>query len=211
MPSPEFDLYLVTDRRQTGGRRLLEVVEQALVGGVKAVQLREKDLSGGDLFHLANALKELCGRYAAALFINDRIDIALAVDAEGVQLGGESMPIAAARELVGEKKFIGASVHSQTEAEAAERAGADFVVFGPVYFTPSKASYGAPQGLEPLEKLVAKISLPVYAIGGINAKNAAAVLKTGARGVALISAVISAAEPAAAATEILYRLKIGHE
>ncbi|HTM06987.1 MAG TPA: thiamine phosphate synthase [Verrucomicrobiae bacterium] len=211
MPSPQFDLYLVTDRRQTGGRPLLEVVERALLGGVKAVQLREKDLTGVDLFRLAEALKNLCLRHAAALFINDRVDVALAVDAEGVQLGGESMPIAAARELVGEKRFIGASVHSPAEAEAAERSGADFLVFGPVYFTPSKAGYGVPQGLERLQKLVEKISVPVYAIGGINSGNAAFVRKTGACGVALISAVMSAPDPAAAAMQILHSLKIGYE
>ena len=206
-PSPEFDLYLITDRQQTRRRELLWVVEQALAGGVKAVQLREKDLSGRELYALAEKLKALCARCDAGLFINDRLDIALAVDADGVQLGSGSMPVGAARELVGDKKLIGASTHSMKEALEAERAGADFILFGPVYFTPSKAAHGKPQGLGRLKEVVEKISLPVYAIGGVKPENIAEVKRTGARGVALISAVMSAEEPLAASQEILRRLK----
>jgi thiamine-phosphate pyrophosphorylase len=205
--SPDFDLYLVTDRRQTHGGDLLAVVEQALAGGVNAIQLREKDLGGKELFSLAEKTKALCARHGASLFINDRIDVALAVDADGVQLGIGSMPIDAARQILGERKLIGVSIHSAKEGLAAERAGADFVLFGPVYFTPSKAAYGNPQGLERLQGVVEKISLPVYAIGGIKPENVAAIKKTGARGAALISAVMSAEAPRAAAKELLRLLK----
>ena len=205
--SPDFDLYLITDRRQTRGRELLEVVEQALDGGVRAVQLREKDLAGKELFLLAENTKSLCARYRAQFFINERIDIALAVDADGVQLGSGAIPIDAGRKLLGESKLIGASTHSIKEALAAEQAGADFILFGPVYFTPSKAAYGKPQGLELLKEVVEKISLSVYAIGGVKPENIAAVKKTGARGVALISAVMSAEEPQAASRELLRLLK----
>jgi thiamine-phosphate pyrophosphorylase len=205
--SPDFDLYLVTDRGQTCGRDLLAVIEQALLGGVRAVQLREKDLGGKELFSLAEKTKTLCARYGASLFINDRIDVALAVDADGVQLGSGSIPIAAARQILGDRKLIGASIHSAEEGLAAERAGADFVLFGPVYFTPSKAAYGNPQGLERLQEAVEKISLPVYAIGGVKAKNVAAIKKTGARGAALISAVMSAEEPSSVSRELLHLLK----
>lgn len=207
MPRPDFDLYLVTDRRLTGGRELVDVVEQALIGGVQAVQLREKDLGGAELFHLAQTLKDVCARRRAQLFINDRIDVALAVDADGVQLAGASMPIGAARELLGENKLIGASIHSLHEAQQAVRDGADFVLFGPVYFTPSKAAYGAPQGIDRLKEVVEKISIPVYAIGGITAENVEEIKKIGARGVALIAAVMSARDPAAAARAIVSRLK----
>jgi len=207
VPRPDFDLYLVTDRRLTGGRELVDVVEQALIGGVQAVQLREKDLGGAELFHLAQTLKDVCARRRARLFINDRIDIALAVDADGVQLAGASMPIGAARELLGENKLIGASIHSLHEAQQAVRDGADFVLFGPVYFTPSKAAYGAPQGIDRLKEVVEKISIPVYAIGGITAENVEEIKKIGARGVALIAAVMSARDPAAAARAIVSRLK----
>jgi thiamine-phosphate pyrophosphorylase len=205
--SVDFDLYLITDRRQTRGRELLTIIEQALAGGVRAVQLREKDLPGKELFLLAENTKALCARYRAQLFINDRIDVALAVDADGVQLGNDAIPIDAARELLGESKLIGASTHSLKEGLAAEQAGADFILFGPVYFTPSKAAYGKPQGLESLKEVVEKISLPVYAIGGVNPENTAAVKKTGARGVAVISAVMSAEKPGTASTEILRLLK----
>ncbi len=205
--SPKFDLYLVTDRHQTRGRDLLWVLEQALVGGVRAVQLREKDLGGRELFFLAEKLKTLCDRYHASLFINDRVDVVLAVDADGVQLGSVSMPTQAVRELLGEKKLIGVSTHSLKEAQDAERTGVDFLLFGPVYFTLSKAAYGKPQGANRLKEVVEKISLPVYAIGGIKPETIADVKATGARGVALISAVLTAMEPHTVAQEILRLLK----
>ena len=203
----DFELYLVTDRNQTGGRDLLWILEQALDGGVKAVQLREKDLSGRDLFSLAETAQRLCQRYDAALFINDRVDVAMAVDAAGVQLSKLSLPVVTARSLLGTQKIIGVSTHSLQEAREAERAGADFVLFGPVYFTPSKAAYGAPQGLRALKTIVANISLPVYAIGGIKPENIDATRKLGVRGVALISAIASAANPKAAAETMLRQLR----
>ena len=186
---------------------MLAVIEQALLGGVRAIQLREKDLGGKALFSLAEKTTTLCARHGASLFINDRIDVALAVDADGVQLGSGSLPVDAARKLMGDKRVIGASTHSMKEALAAEEAGADFILFGPVYFTLSKTAYGNPQGLERLQEAVEKISLPVYAIGGIKPENVAAIKKTGARGIAAISAVMSAEEPAAATRELLRLLK----
>jgi len=207
VPIVDFDLYLVTDRTQTRGRDLLAVLEQTLQGGVRAVQLREKDLSASELFVLAEKTRKLCQRYDALLFVNDRVDVALAVEADGVQLGAASIPIEAARELLGPRKIIGASTHSLGEANEAVQHGADFILFGPVYFTPSKASYGSPQGLEALKKIVEKISLPVYAIGGIKLDNIEDVRRTGVRGVALISAVMSAKNPAEATQNILSQLR----
>ena len=206
MRSPNFDLYLVTDRNQTGGRDLLWVLERALEGGVRAVQLREKDLGGRELFVLAEKTKRLCERYQANLFVNDRVDVALGVDADGVHLGGDSMPVRAARELLGAEKLIGVSTHSINEASEAEREKADFILFGPVYFTASKAAYGEPQGLGRLKKVVEKISLPVYAIGGVKVGNIAEVKETGVRGIALISAVLSASDPRVATRRILETL-----
>jgi thiamine-phosphate pyrophosphorylase len=201
--SPKFDLYLVSDRRQTGTRDLLWVLEQALDGGVKGIQLREKDLGGRELFDLAEKVKALCVDRQASLFINDRVDVALAVDADGIHLGGASIPIEAARVLVGTDKLIGVSTHSMREAEEAERAGADFLLFGPIYFTPSKADYGEPQGLARLKEVVKKISIPVYAIGGIKVGNIVDMKEAGVRGVALISAIMSSADPCRATQEIL--------
>jgi len=203
VPTPDFDLYLVTDRGMTQGRDLLWVLQQALDGGVKGIQLREKDLVGRELFFLAEAARKLTQRYHALLLINDRIDIALAMDADGVHLSTASIPIETARALLGRQRLLGASTHSLEEAQEAERSGADFVVFGPVYFTPSKASYGSPQGLAALKKVVEKLSLPIYAIGGIKPENIADTRRTGVRGVALISAVMSAADPENATKEIL--------
>lgn len=203
MPQPDFDLYLITDRKLTGGRDLLAVLEQALDGGVKAIQLREKDLSGKELFALAERLAKLCQRYQAKLFINDRVDVALAVGAAGVHLGETSMPVAEVRALLGAQRSIGVSTHSLAGAMKAQQEGADFVVFGPVFFTPSKAGYGAPQGLAELQKIVANISLAVYAIGGVKADNLMELKRAGCRGAALISAIMSAADSKQAAQEIL--------
>ena len=203
MPTVDFDLYLVTDRTQTQGRDLLWVLEQALEGGVKAVQLREKDLSGKELFALAEKVRKLCQRFNALLFINDRVDIASAIEADGVQLGTASIPIETARALLGPQKIIGASTHSLHEANTAAQSGADFILFGPVYLTPSKAGYGAPQGLAALKKIVEKISSRVYAIGGVKPENIEDVRLTGVRGVALISAVLGAGNPKEATQDIL--------
>lgn len=207
MPVPDFDLYLVTDRTQTQGRDFFWVLEQALAGGVKAVQLREKNLSGKELFEFAEKSNALCFRYHAQLFINDRIDVALAVDAAGVQLGKTSIPVESARALLGPEKSIGFSAHSLEEAQQAKQSGADFILFGPVYFTPSKAGYGLAQGVTVLEEIVAKISLPVYAIGGIKRESIAELRRAGIRGVALISAVVSAADPKNAVRTLLGSLK----
>ena len=206
MPQPNFDLYLVTDRKLTQGRDLCAVVEHALDGGVRAIQLREKDLGGNEIFELADKISVLCQRYNAQLFINDRIDVALAVDAAGVQLGKTSLPIETARALLGAEKSIGYSAHTREEAAVAAQDGADFLLFGPVYFTPSKAPYGAPQGLTVLREIVDNVAVPVYAIGGIKTENLAATIDSGVRGVALISAVMSAADPVRAAQSILRML-----
>jgi thiamine-phosphate pyrophosphorylase len=202
VPEPGFELYLISDRRQTRGRDLLWVIEQALAGGVKAVQLREKDLGGGELFRLAEHARRLCERYNAALFINDRVDVALGVDAAGVQLGTASLPIEVARSILGGGKLIGASIHSLAEGQRAQQSGADFVLFGPVYHTPSKAMFGPPQGLAALGTITKSLAVPVYAIGGISSDNVAAVRRHGAHGIALISAIMSAETPQAAAANL---------
>ena len=200
----DFRLYFVTDRRQTAGRPLYDVVQAALDGGVRAVQLREKDLEGGELYRLAARLRDLTARYAARLLINDRLDVALAAGADGVHLGQTSLPVSTARQLLGPGKLIGVSTHSPDEITAAQ--GADFVVFGPVYFTPSKADYGQPQGLARLRQAARHSPVPVFAIGGIQADRIAAVRRAGAHGIALISALSAAAEPSRAAHELLTRL-----
>lgn len=204
--SLDFRLYFVTDRTQTAGRPLTDVVHAALDGGVRAVQLREKDLAGAELYHLAEQLRTLTLPYQARLLVNDRIDVALAVEADGVHLGQTSFPVAAARMLLGPDKLICVSTHSTAEISAAT--GADFVVFGPVYFTPSKAPYGEPQGKERLRQAVKHSSVPVFAIGGIKEERIAEVQAAGAYGVAVISALSIAADPSQAARALLARLGI---
>jgi thiamine-phosphate pyrophosphorylase len=199
----DFSLYLITDRNGTGGRPLEAVVEAALEGGVRAVQLREKDLSGGELYRLALALRRITARFRAQLFVNERVDIALAVDADGVHLGEAGLPVERARLLLGKKRLVGRSCHDLDGALAACRAGADFITYGPVFTTPSKAGMGDPVGLQRLAEAVRSVPLPVFALGGINRENVRATLATGAHGVAMISAIMADAEPSAAAADLL--------
>ena len=196
----DFPLYLITDRKQVAnGHTLYTAVEAALQGGVKAVQLREKDLSPDALLPLAKELRALTIRYGALLFINDNIDIALAIKADGVHLGGHSQPTDVIRTKVGRKMLIGVSTHSKAGIESAAKQGADFVTFGPVYATPSKAEYGEPQGLGKLAEACRNSSIPVFALGGITPERATEVKQTGAKGIALISAIIACPAPRKAA------------
>jgi thiamine-phosphate pyrophosphorylase len=208
MPLIDFNLYLITDRKQLPpGRSLVDTVAAALAGGVRAVQLREKDLSAAELYPLARELRALTARYGARLLINDRLDVALAVEADGVHLGGHSLPVAVAREILGPDKLIGVSTHRPEEVTAAQQGGADFVTFGPVFFTPSKAAYGEPVGLGRLREACKAAPLPVFALGGVTLERLPELLAAGSHGVALIAAILVAADPAAAATAILSRLK----
>jgi thiamine-phosphate pyrophosphorylase len=195
LPCIDFCLYLITDRCQTQGRPLVDVVRAALDGGIKVVQLREKDLVSREVYRLALELRELTCEYGSKLFINDRIDIAMAVGADGVHLGVGSIPVVEARKLAGPNLLIGYSSHSTAEARRAEAEGADFVTFGPVYQTASKLSYGAPLGVTALKDVCQTLSIPVFALGGVNPANVAEVLSCGAAGIALISAIIGAADP----------------
>ncbi len=191
-------LYLITDRTRTAGRPLLSVIEDALRAGVDTVQLREKDLPASQLFDLASQLCALCRRYGARVLINDRIDIALAVRADGAHLPANSFAPADARCLLGPAAVIGVSTHSLAEVHAAARAGADFVVFGPVFDTPSKRAFGAPAGLDTLGRAARESTVAVLAIGGITPELAAPVRRCGAHGVAVVSGILSAADPCAA-------------
>ncbi|HBG46796.1 MAG TPA: thiamine phosphate synthase [Deltaproteobacteria bacterium] len=195
-------LYLITDRSACASGAFLSTVEAALRGGVKLVQLREKDLSARELLGLANELRELTRAWGARLLINDRADIAMLCGADGVHLTSISYPASSARELLGKEGIIGVSTHSVKEARLAESQGADFVTFGPVYHTPSKAMYGEPLGVEELEKAVRALSIPVYALGGINIENIGEAASTGAYA-ALIRALLSCVDAEGAARELL--------
>jgi thiamine-phosphate pyrophosphorylase len=197
-----FRLYVVTDRQQTAGRALEEVVAAAARGGAGAIQLREKDLSARDLYALGARLQATLSPYGVPLLINDRLDVALALDAAGVHLAGHSLPTAVARRVLGPDKLLGVSTHSVEEAHRAAAEGADFVVFGPVFTTPSKLAYGPPQGLQHLTAVVRAVHIPVIAIGGIDHTNLSQVVQAGAYGVAMIRAVLAAPEPYAATQQL---------
>ncbi len=197
----DFKLYLITDRKQTK-LPLPEAVRCALEGGVRAIQLREKDLPTRDLLALAQELRSITNEFGAKLFINDRVDVAIAVGADGVHLGHQSMPAGAARRIVGDDMLIGVSCHSVEEAWEAETHGADFVPFGPVFQTPSKMQYGKPAGLEELGRAARKVQIPVFGLGGIRQGNALNVMLSGAFGISMISAIFAADDIRQAAAEM---------
>ncbi len=204
-------VYLITDRRATLGRPLVDLVKQALAGarGLRvrgeparvAVLLREQDLSGRALVELATALRIVTADADTSLFIHDRVDVALATDADGVHLGGGSIDVADVRQIA-PRLQIAVSTHSRDEILTARAAGAAFVVLGPVFDTPSKRGMGDPIGVHGLAVAVAKCSLPVLALGGITAHNAAACLAAGASGVACIRGVMAAPDPGAAIADL---------
>lgn len=198
-------LYLITDRH-CAQKGFLETTEAALKGGVRFVQLREKDLKGRELLELARSLRALSARYGAKLIINDRLDVALLSGADGVHLGSSGIPAASARKLLGKDALIGVSTHSVKEAREAEDDGASFITFGPVYFTPSKARYGEPVGVAELKKAVKEVSIPVYALGGIDKDNLREAVAAGAS-VSLISAIMGSIDPESSAREILDEIR----
>jgi thiamine-phosphate pyrophosphorylase len=200
----DFDLYLVTDRHQTGGRPLDTVVKEVMAGGVRAVQLREKDLPVRDVLRWAETLRSLTAGFGARLLINDRVDVCMAVGADGVHLRADSLPIPAVRKILGPERLIGQSVHSASEAIEAQRAGADFVVLGPIYDTPSKRAMGTPLGLSEIRSAAVRVAIPIFAIGGIRSDRIQDVIRSGACGVAVISVLLQAPNPREAA-EILLR------
>lgn len=202
-PLVDFSLYLITDRKQTPGGDLCSAVEGALRGGVRAVQLREKDLSARELYELACRVKNITSRYGAKLLINDRLDVALAAGADGVHLGESSLPLQHARKIVGDRLLVGVSCHGREGALAAQENGADFITFSPIYFTPSKAPYGEPVGTERLAEACRLLRIPVFALGGIKKERVREVLDQGARGIALISAILAAKDPERAAREMV--------
>jgi len=203
----DFNLYLITDRKVVPeGKTLLETLEAALLGGVHAIQLREKDMDAADLLPLARQLRELTNDYQAKLLINDRIDMALAVEADGVHLGGHSLPIAVARKLLGAEKLIGVSTHNQQQLGAAVAGGADFITFGPIWYTLSKTLPGEPVGLDALQDACAQSTVPVFALGGVTPKGIPELLAHDCRHVACIGGILQAEDPTAAVRTFLSQL-----
>ncbi|MDK2855220.1 MAG: thiamine-phosphate pyrophosphorylase [Bacillota bacterium] len=204
-----YELYAITDRRLAGGRSSAEVMEKAILGGVTLVQLREKEAGGREMVEEAQALLQVTRRYGIPLIINDRLDVALAVGAEGVHLGQEDIPCRLARQILGPEKIIGVSASTVEEAVQAERDGADYLGVGAVFPTGTKADAGEAIGLDALAAIKARVKIPVVAIGGINAANAAQVAATGVDGLAVVSAIVAAADPEEAARRLLAAFRSG--
>lgn len=202
----DYSLYLITDRNIINNRSLKECVEEAIKGGVTIVQIREKDASTREFYNIAKEIKEVTDKYNIPLIINDRLDIALAVDAAGVHLGQSDMSIEVARKILGEDKIIGISAGNSEEALEAEKAGADYLGIGAIFYTGTKKDIDEPIGLEGLKEIVNKIKIPSVAIGGINKENAAEVMKTGVNGISVISAILGYDDTKIASEELLSKL-----
>ncbi len=195
----DYSLYLVTDRGLSRGRSTLEIVQAAVSGGVTVVQLREKTAETRIFIEEALTIRRYLKERRIPLIINDRIDVAQAVSADGVHLGQKDMPIGLARKILGDSMIIGISAESPADAVAAEKAGADYLGASPIYATPTKTDTAPALGLEGLRQIRESVGLPLVGIGGLNADNAARVIEHGADGVAVVSAIVSADDPGKAA------------
>ncbi len=201
MNPEQWQTYLVTQQTLSAGRSTVEIVEQAIEGGVDAVQLREKDMDAQRRYKLGQQLRELTAEADVDLLVNDRIDLARAIDADGVHLGQSDLPISVAREQLGDDAIIGASVSTVSEARLAAITGADYLGVGAIYGTDSKPEAPTADdglGLDTLADIVQTVRIPVVAIGGITPENTPAVIDAGASSVAVISAITAADDPAAA-------------
>ena len=192
-------LYLVTDQLSLRGRSLTDVVLAAVQGGVTCVQLREKDLGTRDFVALACVVKDLLAPFGVPLVINDRVDVALACGAQGLHLGQSDMPVALARRLLPTEVFIGLSVETPDHVTQAQGQAVDYLGVSPVYATPTKTDTATPWGLSGLRLVRGMTTFPLVAIGGIHQGNAGEVLAAGADGLAVVSAICTAANPCAAA------------
>jgi len=192
MSSPDFKLYFITDQQNCPQADIVSVIQQVSQAGCTAIQIREKNLTARQLVSLAEQAKQRCSDSNTSILINDRIDVMLASRADGVHLTSQGIAPGAARALCGANKIIARSTHSIDEIKEAEKQGCDFVLFGPIFPTPSKIKYGSPQGLKKLSLAAAATTLPVFAVGGIDLQNTEQCLEHGARGVAVISAILKA-------------------
>ncbi len=199
----DYSVYLVTDRGLSRGRSTLEILQGAVRGGVTCVQLREKNCPIRDFIEQANSIKAYLRAHDIPLIINDRLDVAQAVGADGVHLGQSDMPLNVAREILKDSMMIGISAESLGDAIEAEKGGADYIGVSPIYATPTKTDTAPPFGLEGLREIRNAVRIPLVAIGGLTKDNAGEVIKHGADGVAVVSAIVSADDPELATKELL--------
>lgn len=199
-------LYLVTSQALSHGRSTLEIVDATLAGGVSLIQLREKEMPMPDFFRLAGEIRARTARSGALLIINDRLDVALAVGADGVHLGQADFPIAPARRLAPDL-IIGASTHSPAEAQAAESAGASYINIGPLFPTQTKQTSGGFLGLEGLGEIARLVTIPWTVMGGIKKEHIPDLLKAGACTIAVVTAITAADDPTQSARDLLFKIR----
>lgn len=202
MPPVDFHLLLVTDRTLLRGRSLPSALRESVDAGASAIQLRERDLPTCELVSLARQIHAMTKTRGVPLIINDRVDITMALDLEGVHLRASSLSVSVARRVLGSHRLIGVSAHSAGEVHQAGDDGADYVVLGPIFETPSKREFGAPLGLAALADACRRSSIPVFAIGGITCERIAAARDAGAFGVAMIGGILGREDVGRAAAEM---------
>ena len=203
-PSP---LYTIADTLGRAELSFIDVAEKLCAGGAKLLQLRAKDLPTCNFLDIARIIHEICQRHGCLLIINDRTDIALAVNADGVHVGQEDLPLAAARKVIGQEKIIGVSTHDPQQAIEAERGGADYIGFGPLFGTNTKATGYTARGLNQLREIRKLVKVPIVAIGGVTAERAPSALDAGANAVAMISDLLLASDVTGKVRETLQALQ----
>ena len=199
--------FILITNRNICSIKLVDIISQSIDGGVETVQLREKDMSTAELYNLACEIREITKDKGANLIINDRVDIALAVDADGVHLGWQSLNIEIVRRMIGRDKLIGFSAHNLQEAEKAENCGADYITISPIFDTAYKDYFIKPLGTEEIGKIREQIDIPVIALGGINENNVSSVLENGADGIAVMSAILQSGNPRQSASRLYREIK----
>lgn len=198
----DLSLYLVTDRDLSMGRSLEEIVKEAVKGGITMLQLREKNTSTADFYKIACSLKDLLKGHNIPLIINDRLDIAIASDADGLHIGQSDMPYSVVREILGKDKIIGLSVETIEQAREANELDVDYIGLSPVFSTNTKTDINTPLELEGIREIASFTKHKTVAIGGINTQNTGDIIKNGADGIAVVSAIISQESPKMAAAEL---------
>lgn len=198
----DLSLYLVTDRSLSKGRSIEYIVEESVKGGVTIVQLREKNISTIEFYNIACSLKRLLAPHNIPLIINDRLDIAIASDADGLHIGQSDMPYEVVRKILGKDKIIGLSVETVEQAREANMLDVDYIGLSPVFSTNTKTDINTPLELEGIKEIASFTKHKTVAIGGINKANTSDIIKNGADGIAVVSAIISHDDPQSAAAEL---------
>jgi thiamine-phosphate pyrophosphorylase len=201
-------LYAIVDASFSDPQK---IAVEILRGGGRIIQLRAKTLPAGEFLDLARKIRAKCIEYGATFIINDRVDIAMLSGADGVHLGQDDMPIAEARKMLGNAKLIGISTHNAAEGLVADKAGADYIGFGPIFKTDTKKDADPVKGLEGLKTVMRELSLPMVGIGGINASNIVSVLDAGADAAAVISAIAGASDVKLATYDMINLMGVAHE